>query len=99
MTKYCIKLGDRDICVPVFYAYDPWWWLPKVPDLGRGKPQPDPWIEDNFLDSGVRENLATLGAINALAKTLSPELQRTIRSGLEQSVKQLRLPENVSIEL
>jgi hypothetical protein len=89
MTKYCIKVGDRTICIPVFY--DRWWWLPK--------PQPDPWIEDNFLDPGVRDNLATLGAINALAKTLSPELQRIILSNLEQSVEQLRLPENVSIEL
>jgi hypothetical protein len=91
MTKYCIKEGNRTICIPVLSAYDPWWWLPK--------PQPDPWIEDNFLDPGVRDNLATLGAINALAKTLSPELQRIILSNLEQSVEQLRLPENVSIEL
>ena len=90
MTKYCIKEGGRTICIPVFSAYDRWW-LPK--------PQPDPWIEDNFLEPGVRDNLATLGAINALAKTLSPELQRIILSNLEQSVAQLRLPENVSIEL
>lgn len=88
MTKYCIKVGDRTICVPVLEPYRP-----------LRKPQPDPWIEDNFLDPGVRDNLATLGAINALAKTLSPELQRIILSNLEQSVEQLRLPENVSIEL
>jgi hypothetical protein len=92
--KYCVKFNDREICVPI--AYDPWWWL-KHP-LEKFKPQPDPWIEDSWLKPEVRENLATLAEINQLAKTLSPELQKTIGNSVQESLRQLPFPEGVSIE-
>lgn len=92
--KYCVKFGDREICIPI--AYDPWWWL-KHP-LEKFKPQPDPWIEDSWLKPEVRENLATLAAIHELAQTLSPDIQKTISVSVKESIGQLQVPEGVSIE-
>lgn len=77
----CFEIGDgHRVCVPLFAA------ALEVPPIGPGggKPQPDPWRLDRKALPAIRD-LATLGALEILARDLSDDLRGRVNEAIDHA--------------
>ena len=105
--QYCFKFQDREICVPIASANDPFWWLSPGPFIDRKefikwldatKPDPTPWIQDNLLDKAAQNDLMIMATIAKLTEELNGQIKKSLHNTLDQMMRQISLPAGVTVK-
>jgi hypothetical protein len=104
--KWCIRIGDFTICVPlneiVRQWMPPWWWPIENPRGRPGDPTPwkGRWIEAAQISDALQRELATIALMHELAKALTPDRAKPIQAVLQSAIHSDRdLPQGMTFTL
>ena len=101
-AQICFEMQGKRICVPLYYAYDPFWWIrdPGGP-VERIRDRLRETIRADHIPSEARVNLSVLAALDELAEVSEGKLHTELSRIVDETVREIdeALPEGVEVEM
>lgn len=100
-----IQPGSKRIPFPIYYHHPGFPWQDDRPlginlsDVVAGDPRPIPWAETLGISRSQLVQIAALTAISEAVPGLGTDVGKKIGEALEEQVKSMSLPVDVSVEL
>jgi hypothetical protein len=94
-VKLCFVLNGKKICINIPILV--WPWIPPWIRVVGPHPEPWKWLDGPEISEKLQQEILTVGLIDELAKSLSPDKAKRIQAVARELINESELPKGMSI--